>query len=93
MSGTNAAAAKRIYEARNRRDIEAAPAECDPGVKCILTWRRSAVNPYGATTESASTWCPCKRTGRAFLIRDGNVRKIEYFLHRADALQAGGLQE
>jgi hypothetical protein len=26
-------------------------------------------------------------------IRDGNVRKIEYFRHRADALHAAGLQE
>jgi hypothetical protein len=26
-------------------------------------------------------------------LRDGNVRKIEYFRHRADALEAAGLRE
>jgi ketosteroid isomerase-like protein len=33
MSETNVAAAKRIYEARNRRDIDAVLAECDPDVE------------------------------------------------------------
>ena len=28
-----------------------------------------------------------------YTVRDGTVRKVEYFRHRADALQAAGLQE
>ena len=35
MSEANVAAAKRIYEARNRGDVDAVLAECDPDV----TWR------------------------------------------------------
>jgi uncharacterized protein len=44
MSHENVAAAKRIYEARNRGDIDAVLAECDPDV----TWR-----PHLATLGTA----------------------------------------
>lgn len=43
MSQQNLAAAKRIYEARNRGDVDAVLAECDPGVE----WRPHLANLSG----------------------------------------------
>ena len=51
----------------------------------ILTWRRSAAIQFGATTESASTWRPCKWTGSAFVTSRKSSStlgdKVVAFLH------------
>jgi hypothetical protein len=50
MSRANVAAAKRIYEARNRGDVDAVLAECDPDV----TWRAASTLTSRSLTSSRS---------------------------------------
>jgi ketosteroid isomerase-like protein len=49
MSAENVTAARRIYEARNRGDVEAVLAECDPDVEWhphLTTVRRQAIRGH-----------------------------------------------
>ena len=54
MSPENVAAAKRIYESRNRGDVDAVLAECDPDVEWhphLATVRRQPIRGHDAVRE------------------------------------------